>query len=98
LAASEFEEGIEVEFLPMLYHAGVESLRDALTIVSDEVEVLMVVGHNPGWEEVVFRLSDVSVTMKTANAALLEANCEAWHDAFQTTWSLSEVISPKDLE
>ena len=98
LMAQCWEEGIEIEFLPTLYHAGASELQDELPRVLDEVETLMVVGHNPGWQEIVYRLCEEPVTMKTAAAALLEADCDAWGDAFRTPWSLHGVIYPKELD
>ena len=97
LLVQSWEEGIEVECLQSLYHAGVASLKQELPRISDEVEMLLVVGHNPGWEEVVRQLSGEVVTMKTATAALLEGECENWADAFRNPWSLSDVIYPRDL-
>ena len=98
LMAQCWEEGIEIEFLPTLYHAGASELQDELPRVLDEVETLMVVGHNPGWQEIVYRLCEEPVTMKTAAAALLEADCDAWGDAFRTRWSLHGVVYPKELD
>ncbi len=98
LLTARWEEGVEVEFLPSLYHAGAAALRHELPRVSDEVEILLVVGHNPGWEEVVHRLSNEVVTMKTGTAALLQGKCDSWTDAFGAPWSIREVIYPRELE
>ena len=98
LMLGEWEDGIEVTFLGSLYLAGPKDLESALPSVSDEVESLAVIGHNPGWEGVVLRLSGVDVTMKTATAALLRAECESWADAFGTEWTLEEVLYPKELD
>ena len=97
LMLSLWEDGIEATFLPSLYLAGPETLRTAISDVSDEVEVLLVMGHNPGWEQVVQRLSREYVVMKTATAALLEANNASWAEAFEVEWKLSDVIYPRDL-
>jgi hypothetical protein len=37
-------------------------------------------GHNRGWEEAASLLSGVSVELKTANAALLEAPGSSWQE------------------
>ncbi len=97
LMLSVWEDGIEVEFLASLYLAGPKALIPALSAVSDEVESLMVIGHNPGWEQVISRLSGIDVVMKTATAALLNAECESWEQAFDITWSLEEIVYPRDL-
>lgn len=98
LLLETWEDGIGIEFTRNLYLAGPEELQFELCAVSDEVETLLVLGHNPGWESVVHRLSDVGVTMKTATAAMLHsAACESWSDAFEAGWTLHEVINPREL-
>jgi len=93
-----WEAGIQVDFLASLYLAGPNELSDAMAEVSEEVESLLVVGHNPGWEGVVHHLGGVDMTMKTATAAMLKADCESWSDALKTEWSLENVIHPRELE
>lgn len=98
LMLGEWEDGIGSDFVANLYLAGPQELQIELCAISDEVETLLVLGHNPGWETVVYRLSTVGVTMKTATAALLRCDgCESWSDAFDQTWQLEEVINPREL-
>ncbi len=98
LMLGEWEDGIQTEFVSNLYLAGPEELKYELCAISDEVEVLLVLGHNPGWESVVHRLTDVPVTMKTASTALLKSShCESWSDAFDAAWELEDIINPREL-
>ena len=92
-----WEDGIETEFLPGLYHAGARELQEELVRVPDEVEVLLVVGHNPGWQGVVYHLTEQSIPMKTATAALLTTECDGWGEVFRKGWSLENVIYPREL-
>ena len=95
---ARWEEGIGADFTNRLYLAGPRELADELPTVSDEVETLLVLGHNPGWEGLVHALSEQSVTMKTATAALLTSeSCDEWSDTFGRVWSLEDVIYPRDL-
>ena len=98
LMLEEWEDGIEATFVASLYLAGPAALKEAMMGLSDEVESLVVLGHNPGWEGVVHRLTGVDVTMKTATAALLRSDCESWEDAFDVEWSLEEVVYPRELD
>lgn len=99
LLLDEWEDGIGVEFTSKLYLAGPAELKFELCAVSDEVETLLVLGHNPGWESVVHRLSDVGVTMKTATAAMLQTDaCESWSEAFHSDWMLHEIINPREID
>ena len=97
LLVGQWEEGVGVDFRSRLYLAGRDELEAELQEISEEVESLLVLGHNPGWQQVVFRLSGHSITMKIATAALLLAECESWADAFHTRWSLESVVYPRDL-
>ena len=98
--AVSFPCEIPVQFLFSFYLAGLEAVLNESPGVADEIETLMVLGHNPGWQEIVARLSGHDVAMKTANAALLEAQGTSWHEALRSfgAWDLVEVISPKDLD
>ncbi len=81
-----------------LYHAGMDEAADALTELDDEIDCVLLLGHNPGWEDVVSYLSGVSVTMTTANAVLLEGEGDSWQDALERgSWQLVEVIRPREL-
>lgn len=97
LLLAEWADGVEVKFSSSLYLGGPSELGHELQHVSDEVEVLLVLGHNPGWESVVHRLSSESVAIKTATAVLLTAECESWADAFQAGWTLESIVNPRDL-
>ena len=98
LLLAEWEVGVGVEFTDNLYLAGPDDLKMEMHAVSEEIETLLVLGHNPGWEGIVYQLSSESVTMKTGTAALLQANCESWSDAFDTSWELHDTIYPRHLE
>jgi phosphohistidine phosphatase len=71
----------EVRFTRALYHAGIDEVRDALAAIPAEVETLLVLGHNPGWESMVSQLSGTHVEMKTSYAAVLESDAATFADA-----------------
>lgn len=56
-----------------LYHAGLDAFEEAVRTVPDEVGTLLVIGHNPGWEQVVRALTGRTVPLGTADAVLLTA-------------------------
>lgn len=61
-----------VEYLDELYHAPPKSYYQALTAVDSNCETAMVVGHNPGLEDLVDELTGNCVTMPTAALAHIE--------------------------
>ncbi len=89
---------VEVCFLPTLYAAGVGEVAEALRRVPDQIGTVLMLGHNPGWEEVVERLTGAPVLMTTANAALLELEAESWAQAASSDgWRMEAIIRPKEL-
>jgi phosphohistidine phosphatase SixA len=73
-------------------------VQDELPVVPDEVACLLVLGHNPGWEDLVGWLTGEDIVMKTANAALLSLDLESWSAALQPgKWKLVDVVRPREL-
>ncbi len=82
--ASELGDGARVVFSPALYHAGTGALQALLEQVPEEVEIVLALGHNPGWEVVVAWLSGQHLTMKTASSALLVSSASSWQAVVRT--------------
>lgn len=92
-----FPSEVEARFLPAFYHAGLGAVQDALPGVPDEVDCLLLLGHNPGWESLVHWLTGKGVVMKTATAALLSLELERWSAAINPgAWNLEEVLYPRE--
>jgi phosphohistidine phosphatase len=70
----------EIQVSRDLYAAGPEEFIDALCALPDELETVMVVGHNPGLEELVEALTEESSAMPTAALAQVELEIERWVD------------------
>ncbi len=90
---------LDVVFTGSLYLSGLPDIRMQLSQVPDEVDSVLVLGHNPGWEAAVDWLCGASVMMTTANAALLEGAGDCWSDALASprSWKLHSVLRPKEL-
>ena len=59
---------------------------------------VLVLGHNPGWEDALESLTDSSELMTTGNAALLVGEGERWDQALRGRWTLEALIRPRELE
>ncbi len=92
-------ERVVVCFLPTFYHAGVGAVCEALEYVPEQFGSVMVVGHNPGWEELVEYLTGRVERITTANAALLSCEAPTWAAPTKSAgqWSLEQVLRPKEL-
>jgi len=88
-----------IDYLRSLYHAGADAVGPELAKLPVEVTTAMIVGHNPGWEDVVQWLAGESVRLATGTAALLETSGASWADALARApaWRLHDVIRPKEL-
>ena len=92
--------GAKVHYSRDLYLAGIEEIREQLRLVPPEVTVLLILGHNPGFEEFVTWLSGEEVTLKTASAALLVGRGEDWEASLlhSSAWNLVSIIRARELE
>lgn len=99
LMKEAFTEDPPVEILSALYNGGVEEVLDQLHRLPNEMSQILAVGHNPGWEEMTTWLTGERVTLKTANAALVEhEETTSWQEACEpATWRLVELIVARDL-
>ena len=99
LLAEEWPEETRFEFSKTLYRAGIEEVIDEAYAVPDDVGCLLVLGHNPGWEQVLAWLTGEDRQLTTANAALLEGTGQTWPEALadRDGWKLLEIVRPKEL-
>jgi len=63
-----------------------------------EVDTVLVLGHNPGWEEALHVLTGGDGAMTTGNAALLAGSGVTWVEALEARWHLVAHLRPRDLE
>lgn len=84
-----------VTFTRDLYLMGIEEIRAALREQSAEVETVMVLGHNPGWEDAVHALCGVRARMMPCAAALMRTHADTWAAAAtRSDWTLDELVRP----
>lgn len=62
-----------VTFEEKLYLAGIDAARAALASVDEAVRTVLILGHNPGWEDMVTELAGRRIELKTAHAAVFES-------------------------
>jgi phosphohistidine phosphatase SixA len=88
---------LDVDFTRELYQGGFDELGSVLETMGDKTKTVMVIGHNPGWEEAVSKLVDKEISMTTCNAAMLSCDAKSWKDALKKKWKLEHLLRPKDL-
>ncbi|MFG0319694.1 MAG: SixA phosphatase family protein [Planctomycetota bacterium JB042] len=88
---------VPVRFTRDLYLAGLADIRKLAGAWDDALETVLVLGHNPGWENAASDLSGRSTEMTTANAALLSGRGATWNEALGGAWTLVDLVRPRDL-
>jgi phosphohistidine phosphatase len=94
--AAKFAGTILLE--PRLYNASAADIVAVLRRVVDEaVESVMIVGHNPGLEELVARLTGARESLPTAALAHVTLPIDRWADLRTSTRGrLAELFRPKE--
>jgi len=70
----------EVVLSADLYMADPDAIVEALRATPDDCETVLVVGHNPGVEDLVERLTGQAVTMPTAALAHIRLDIGGWQE------------------
>ena len=98
-------ERIEPVFDRRLYNASPETLLEVIHGVDDNVERLLVVGHNPGLQYLVLQLAEndsdglrgeVAAGFPTAMLAEVTLAVERWQDVARNSGRLASLIRPDD--
>lgn len=98
LVALELPFDGELRYTERLYLAEPWVYIDIARQTADDVAMLMLVGHNPGIEELVEHLTGESVRMATAALAFIRLPVERWGEvAARRQYELTGFWRPKEL-
>jgi phosphohistidine phosphatase len=110
LVSDELSGKRRVDYLEALYLAEPEVMLSIIRLAPDKMKSVMVVGHNPGLEQVASLLAREPVKRKerdrfdlieekfpTAALAVLDFDVERWRDAVPGTGALVDFVRPRDL-
>ncbi len=88
----------EIRLDPRLYLASPADIVSRLRTVGETVETMMIVGHNPGLEELVARLTGERRDLPTAALAQVALPIDRWRDlTLSTRATLAGHWRPKEL-
>lgn len=88
----------DVEYLDVLYMAEPETYIEKINSVPDEIEKLMVIGHNPGLESLVQILGDEIDSLPSGAVAVIVLPINAWTElSRETEGELAKMWRPADL-
>ena len=99
---------IPVTYEDRLYNAEVETIMAILREANPSERTLLVIGHNPGLEDLIFDLvpddgtnplrEEVEVKFPTATFAVMELAIERWADLEERCAKLVSMKRPRDLD
>ena len=81
-----------------IYEASARRLLEIVAQIEDSVNTAMLVGHNPGLEELSAILTGEPHRMTTAALACIELNIERWSEVTSGTGKLQWLVKPKELK
>jgi phosphohistidine phosphatase len=89
----------QTRFCGELYEAHASALIDFLAGLDNSAVRLLLIGHNPGLEELLESLTGVYTPLSTAALAQVELQMDNWADvAKQPTAALTKIWQPGELE
>lgn len=98
LVALEISVESDIRYTEKLYLAEPGAFITLARQVADDVETLMMVGHNPGIQELVEWLTGQDERMSTATLAHIQAPIKKWSDlAGGKEYELAHIWRPKEL-
>ena len=87
----------ELRYDERIYEASAESLLEVVAQAEDRFAVLLLVGHNPGLEDLLLLLSGETRRMPTAALAAIIFDTEKWSKVNEGKGHLKSLTTPKDL-
>ena len=87
----------DVTFEQRIYEASLRDLLHVVADIPDNKEVVMMIGHNPGFEELVAYLSGEHRRMPTCALAKIRLDVGSWKDIKAGEGTLAWFITPKEL-
>ncbi len=87
----------ELTFDGRIYAAGTSELVAVVSEADDGVKSLMLVGHNPGFENMVSVLTGKYETMPTASVAVIDIEIKNWSQISPECGILRDLLRPKEL-
>ena len=86
-----------LQFVDSIYDASVAELMRILRQLPDERQRVLMVGHNPGFEDLLTRLTGERGHMPTAAIACIEFHIDHWDGVEDEQGKLVWLLTPKQL-
>jgi phosphohistidine phosphatase len=103
----EFRLTSEIRFEARIYEASAGMLLDLVRTLAGESDSMLLVGHNPGLQQLLLDLTDrderglrdsVKAKFPTAALAVVELPTDRWSEVKPGSGTIVELILPRDLD
>ena len=88
----------EVRYDERIYEASAARLFEIVSQIDEEAGMVMMVGHNPGFEELLEALTGEARSLSTAALACIELDMEKWSKVRAGENHLAWLVRPKELK
>jgi phosphohistidine phosphatase len=86
-----------VRFDERIYEATTERLLEVVSEIEEDKREVLLVGHNPGFENLLERLTNETERMPTAALALITLDADKWNEATAHGGRLEWLVKAKEL-
>lgn len=87
----------ELRYDERIYEASARRLLEIISQIEESANTVLLVGHNPGMEELLAGLTGESQTMPTAALAEISLDIDKWSKARERSGHLEWIVKPKEL-
>lgn len=98
LALRSARRSVELRFDQRIYEASSTQLLEVVSQIEDERKSVLLVGHNPGMEELLSLLIGSEQHMPTASLAKVSQPTKKWDRFPPGKWELNIFVKAKDLK
>jgi phosphohistidine phosphatase len=88
---------VELRFDKRIYDAEVHRLLNVISQIEDAAKSVVLIGHNPGFEELLEALTGENRDLPTASLACIELRAERWSKVRAGVGHLKWLVAPKEL-
>ena len=89
---------VEVRYEERIYEASLRDLVHLVSEIPDDKQVVILIGHNPGFEELLAYLTGEGRRMPTCALGKIKFDVASWKDIKEDHGTLDWFVTPKELE
>lgn len=87
----------EIEYREELYGARPTAFLEVTSTISEDINSVLIIGHNPEIENFIRKLTGEQHSMSTASIAVIELRINKWKEISSNVGQLQLIARPKEL-